>query len=145
MGESVHTDHKHKPLLITILTLYHGLFGLLAIISAITLLFDPTASNRFQNIIERLSEIFSSLTNELLGIFFLITGLIAFAICWAFWTLKPWARLLAFVMVLINIIIEILIFDWLDLLFSSVVLICLFLPSVRAAFQLQSFIFENNK
>ena len=145
MTESVNDDHTHKPLLITILTLYHGLFGLLAIISGITLLFDPISSNRFENIIERLSDVFSSLTNDLFGIIFLITGSIAFTICWAFWTLKPWARLLAFVMVLINIIIEILIFDWLDLLFHSVILICLFLPSVRAAFQLQTLIFENNK
>ena len=145
MTESARTDYAHKPLLITILSLYHGLFGLLTIIAATTLLFNPTSSNRYQKTIERLTEIFSSLTNELLGILFLITGVIAFSICWAFWTLKPWARLLAFVMVWINIIMEILLYNWLDLLFHSVVLICLFLPSVRAAFQLQTLIFENNK
>ena len=137
LGEHEHEDNN--PIVITILVLFHGLMGILWIVVGITLLFVPTASARFHDTIENLSYVFSSLTNELMGLLFLFSAVVALSVAWAFWALKPWARIIALLMVIMNITIEAATQNWLDLIFNLFILVCLFHPTVRAMFSLDFF------
>jgi len=132
-------EHKQNPLIVTVLTIFQGLVGILWVIMGFTLLFAPTASERFHNTIEQLSLIIGTLTNELMGLLFIFSAVVALSVAWAFWVQRPWARIIALIMAIINILIEAATQNWLDLGLNLLILALLFHPTISAMFRLNIF------
>ena len=126
-------EPSDKPISVTVLAVFNGLFGLLSIITGLTLLITPNSSERFQELVERLGISFGTF-----GIVFLMFGIAALSVSWAFWALKPWARNGALVLVTLTLVFEVATYDWLYLGFSLCLLFCLFLPSVKSMFPPQA-------
>jgi hypothetical protein len=137
-------EHNHNPLIVTVLTIFHGLVGILWVIIGFTLLFIPSASERFHDTIMQLSIIIGPLTNELMGLLFICSAVVALSVAWAFWVQRPWARVIALIMAIINILIEAATQNWLDLGINLLILAGLFHPTISAMFHLNIFSSEDD-
>lgn len=125
-------ETRHHQLLMTVLVVFHALWGMLAIITGFTLMFVPNASERFQKITERLS---GSIGIGLIGILLLLFGIVSLSLSWAFWFLKPWAWTIALILVTFAMIFEVITSDWADLGLSLFIFICLFHPTVVSIYE----------
>lgn len=125
-------ETSQHPLVVTVLVVFHALWGILTIITGFTLLFVPNASERFHKITERLS---GSIGIGLIGILLLLFGIVSLSLSWAFWFLKPWAWTIALILVTFAMIFEVITSDWADLGLSLFIFICLFHPTIVSIYE----------
>ncbi|MFQ6124666.1 MAG: hypothetical protein ACE5R6_08695 [Candidatus Heimdallarchaeota archaeon] len=125
-------ETSQHPLIVTILVVFHALWGILTIITGFTLMVVPNTSERFQKIVERLS---GSIGIGLIGFVLLLFGIVSLSLSWAFWFLKPWAWTIALILVVFAMIFEVTTSDWADLGLSLFIFLCLFHPTTTTIYE----------